>query len=116
VSVTLADDEARALAVLVARVLVLEAREHGARPTGAAVELLRRLTLPPVTPQPQEAAETLCVTEAAQRMGCSPAYVRRLAATGRIGASKIGPAWAVRWPATVAPPQPDNGRSSTIAA
>lgn len=115
-SVTLSDDEARALATLVARSLVVETREHGARPTSLAVDILRRLTLPTPTPEATDPSAWLSVAEAARRMGCSAAYARRLAAAGRIVAEKCGPVWAIRWPATVAAPQPRARRSSNIAA
>lgn len=115
-SVTLTDDEARVLAALVGRALLAEAREHGARPTGAAVDVLRRLMLPAPTPDPVEPSAWLSVAEAARRMGCSTAYARRLAADGRIAAQKCGRAWAIRWPTTVALSQPREDGSRTIAA
>jgi excisionase family DNA binding protein len=116
VSVVLDDAEARVLAALVARALVGEAREHGARPTGEAVALLRRLTYPAPTPGPGPTVEALSVAEAARRMGCSSAYVRRLAAAGRIAGEKVGPVWSIRWPATVAAAQPGSARARKIAA
>lgn len=117
-SVLLADDEARALAALVARALVVTAREEGARPTAAAVDLLRRLAEPAreVTEPPEAPREVVGVREAARRMGCSPAYVRRLAAHGRIEAHKLGSTWAIRWPTTVSPPQPREAAARIIAA
>jgi excisionase family DNA binding protein len=116
VSVTLDDAEARVLAVLVARVLVGEAREHGARPTTAAGELLRRLTVPTPTRAAAAAPQWLSAAEAAERMGCSAQWVRRLAAGGRIKAERIGPTWSIRWPQSVSPPKPREDGSRTIAA
>jgi excisionase family DNA binding protein len=114
-TVTLSDDEARALATLLARAFVVEAREHAARPTGRALALLRRLAQPVASPVGEPAAETISVAEAAERMGCSSAYVRRLASAGRIAAERVGPVWAIRWPATVAAPQPPESRARRIA-
>jgi excisionase family DNA binding protein len=116
VSVELSDDEARAVAALVARAIVAEAREHAARPTSQALALLRRLTQPMPAPGPENAAGTLSVAEAARRMACSPQYVRRLAAAGRIEAEKCGPVWLIRCDTTVSPPQPRGGGSASIAA
>lgn len=115
-TVVLTDDDARALAALLARALVVEAREHAARPTGAAVNLLRRLAAPTPIAKPAGAPEWLSVAEVAGRMGCSTAYARRLAAAGRVVARKCGPVWQIRWPATVSPPQPRDRPARSMAA
>jgi excisionase family DNA binding protein len=116
VTVTLDDDDARALANLVARVLIGEARDHGARATSQAMRLLQRLMHPEPGARPAALAETLSAVEAAQRMGCTTTYVRRLAAAGRIDAQKVGPVWAIRWPPTIAAPQPETPGACTLPA
>ena len=49
------------------------------------------------------------VAEAAERMGCSVQYVRRLLAAGRINGRRIGRTWIV-----VSQPQPDEAGSAIL--
>ncbi|WP_317992358.1 excisionase family DNA-binding protein [Streptomyces sp. JV180] len=57
----------------------------------------------PGTPAERPVSVEISTAEAAQQLGCSEGYVRRLARAGRLRGRKVGPVWLVTEAAIVAP-------------